>query len=359
MGAPDIQRAFELSYSATTMVIFVVPGLVGLVVEPIVFLLADRYPRKWFIAGGLAAMATGSFLAALAPGPITLALALAVWSVATGVATSLAQATLVDRAPDQRARTMARWTLCSWLGDLIAPFLLGALAGLRLGWRAGFVVMGLVLAVAAFAFAVRRFIEPPAGDDGDEPHEPLWRALATALRNPVLVLWLFGTALCDLLDEILVVFASLHIRHELGASATWQGIILGAFIAGGALGLVILERVLVRHSERRVLIATCLLCAGSYVLWLAAPNLWLSAILMLPVGATSAPLYPLAAARAYACCPGRSGIVLAASHLFTPFGLMLPWLLGLVADHAGTHVTLALLIVQPLGLALLARYKAT
>ncbi|HEY5937936.1 MAG TPA: MFS transporter, partial [Kofleriaceae bacterium] len=209
-----------------------------------------------------------------------------------------------------------------------------------------------------FAFAVRRFIEPPASDD-DETPEPLWTALKAALRNPVLVLWLFGTALCDLLDDIFVVFASLHIRHELGASTAWQGIIIGAFIAGGALGLVILERVLARHSERRVLIATCLLCAVSYVLWLAAPTLWLSAILMVPVGVTSAPLYPLAAARAYACCPGRSGIVLAASHLFTPFGLMLPWLLGLVADHAGTHVTLALLIIQPLGLALLARYKAT
>jgi len=356
MGSPDIQRTFELSYSATTMIIFVVPGLVGLVVEPIMFLLADRYPRKWFIAGGLAAMAAGSFLAALAPGPMTLAAALAIWSVATGVATSLAQATLVDRAPDQRARTMARWTLCSWVGDLIAPVLLGALAGMKLGWRAGFVVVGLVLLASAFAFAVRRFIEPPATDDDDEP-EPLWRALTTALRNPILVLWLFGTALCDLLDEILVVFASLHVRHELGASASWQGIILGAFIVGGALGLVILERVLVRHSERRVLIATCLACAVAYALWLLAPNLWLSAILMVPVGMTSAPLYPLAAARAYACCPGRSGVVLAASHLFTPFGLMLPWLLGLVADHAGTHVTLALLIIQPLGLAALARYK--
>ena len=172
-----------------------------------------------------------------------------------------------------------------------------------------------------------------------------------------MILWLFGTALCDLLDEILVVFAALHVRSSLGAGPAWQGVILGAFIVGGALGLVILERLLAKHSERSLLIATSLACAVVYALWLLAPTLWLSAILMIPVGATSAPLYPLAAARAYACCPGRSGLVLAASHLFTPLGLAVPWLLGTVADAAGTHVTLALLVIQPLGLAMLARYK--
>lgn len=75
---------------------------------------------------------------------------------------------------------------------------------------------------------------------------------------------------------------------------------------------------------------------------------------MIPVGATAAPLYPLAAAQAYARRPGRSGSVLAASHLFTPLGLALPWLLGTVADRAGLLVALALLVVQPLGLVALA-----
>jgi hypothetical protein len=74
---------------------------------------------------------------------------------------------------------------------------------------------------------------------------------------------------------------------------------------------------------------------------------------MVPVGATSSTLYPLAAATAYARCPGRSGVVIAGNHLFTPIGLALPWLLGMVADRAGTMVALALLIAQPIGLAAL------
>jgi hypothetical protein len=52
--------------------------------------------------------------------------------------------------------------------------------------------------------------------------------------------------------------------------------------------------------------------------------------------------------------PDASGVVLAAGHVFTPLALALPFLLGVVADHAGTWAALALLLVQPVGLALLA-----
>jgi hypothetical protein len=75
---------------------------------------------------------------------------------------------------------------------------------------------------------------------------------------------------------------------------------------------------------------------------------------MLLVGATAVPLYPLAAAQAYAALPGRSGAVLAAGHLFTPLALALPFALGLAADRWGIVAALALLVAQPIGLGLLA-----
>jgi hypothetical protein len=103
-----------------------------------------------------------------------------------------------------------------------------------------------------------------------------------------------------------------------------------------------------------VLFVSAACCAVAYAAWLAAPTAWTSAALMLPVGAFAAPLYPLAAAQAYALRPDAPGTVLAASHLFTPVGLALPFAVGVVADHAGTHVALALLALQPIALALLA-----
>lgn len=354
IGAPDIERSFGLTHASTTLVIFVVPAIVGFVVEPFVFLLSDRYPRKWFVAGGLGTMAIASFVAALAPNAATLAGAIACWYVAAGASASVAQATLVDRAPEQGARTMTRWTLFAAVGDLLAPLALGGIAALGLSWRASFVLVGVALAIWCIAITASRFPTTQAAGD-DEPARPsLLRALREALRDRVLLLWLLGVALCDLLDEILVVFASLHVRIDLGAGPGWQSAILAGLVVGGIAGLAVLDRLLARYSERTLLISSGLACVVSYVAWLAAPSLLASAILIVPVGATSSVLYPLAAARAYARCPGRSGVVLAASHLFTPIGLALPWLLGIVADRAGTFVALALLVVQPLGLAVLA-----
>jgi MFS family permease len=194
--------------------------------------------------------------------------------------------------------------------------------------------------------------EPAVAAADDEPS--LWQAAREAIRDRVLIGWLFGLALCHLLDEILIVFASLYVRDQLGASPAGQSAMVGAFIAGGAIGLVGLDRLLQRHSEHRLMIATGIACAVAFALWLAAPVVWLSIVLMVPVGATAAPLYPLASAQAYARCPGRASVVLVVSHLFAPFALALPWLLGWVADHAGTLAALALLAAQPIGLVVLA-----
>ncbi|MFN0252951.1 MAG: hypothetical protein ACKV2T_39115 [Kofleriaceae bacterium] len=77
-------------------------------------------------------------------------------------------------------------------------------------------------------------------------------------------------------------------------------------------------------------------------------------MLMGIVGMFSATLYPLAAAQAFARRPGASGSVLAAQSLFSPMGLAMPFVIGVVADQAGTYVALIVLIVQPLGLVALA-----
>jgi MFS family permease len=343
--------------------VFLVPSVVGFVLDPIVLILAERYPRRHFIRAGLAIMAIALTFAALAPGPVVLALASAGAYLAGGMTAPLAQAELVDANPDRRARTMTRWTLMSLAGDLAAPALLALLAATGHTWRAGFAIAALIFAVWAIATSVRTFplARVAAGDPDDEPApEPLWRSIRAALGDRTLIAWLFATALCDLLDEILVVFASLHLR-EAGASIGAQSLAIGALAVGGAVGLVVLDRVLARApgGERRILLIACLLCAASYAAWLAIPVGIGATFAFAVVGATSAPLYPLAAAQAYACRPGRAGMVLAASHLFTPLGLALPWLLAVVADHAGVTIALALLLVQPIGIAILSARRGT
>jgi Major Facilitator Superfamily len=262
--------------------------------------------------------------------------------------------------------------LLALIGDLASTALMAALPVAGGTWRTAYALIaavmlawsiGLVTAAAAPPAPAPAPTPEAGGDDDDAPHDDddtaptplgLWRALREALADRTLILWLFATALCDLLDEILVVFASIHLRDDLGASPLAQSLAIAAMLAGGAVGLVALDRVLARRGERAVLTACAIACAITYAAWLAAPTAWLSALLLVPVGATATPLYPLAQARAYARRPGASGAVQAASHLFTPLGLALPFAIGVIADHAGTTVALAVLLVQPLGLAVLA-----
>ncbi len=311
------------------------PALVALVLEPIVFLAADRWPRRWFLRGGLAAMAAAAFAAAMAPGPWSLSIAMSIGAVASGTAVALAQATLVDRHPGARERVMVRWMLFGLLGGLGGPVLLAGL-----DWRAAFAAVGALLAAwCAITWRVRVDAAPDEEEAAaaDPAGGGLWR-------------WLAATALCSLLDDILVLFASLHLRDDLGADAGERAIVLAAFIAGGAAGVVVADRALTRHRPVRLLAISCIACAIAYTAWLAAPTWWLSALGMLVVGATAAPLYPITVVQAYAALPGRSGAVNAAGHVFTPFHMATPFLLGLLADRAGTLAALACLLAQPLGI---------
>jgi MFS family permease len=356
VAEPDIERAFGASHAAATAMLFLVPGIVAFVVEPWLFLLADRYPRRWFIRGGLVAMALAALAAACSRDPYLLAGAQAVKWCAIGAASGLAQATLVDGSGDGRARTIARWTLLSVVGDLGAPLLLAAVAFAGYGWRTGYAIAAALLAV----WSVATWLVPITGtggddDDDDDGTSPgVIAAFKIALRDRRLLAWLFATALCDLLDEIFIVLASIHVRDDLGASARWQTVTIAAFVAGSALGLALLDRVLKRTAELRVLVAAAAGCAVAYTAWMIAPTPLWCAILMVPVGACAAPLYPLASAQAYAARPESSGLVLAASHLFTPLGLAIPFALGAIADVAGTQVALAVLLVQPVSLCILA-----
>jgi predicted MFS family arabinose efflux permease len=349
VGAPDIQHGFAVSYELTAWVLLVIPALLALALEPALFLLADRHPRRPFVVGGLAAMAAAAGLAAVAPSAYVLAAALSISAVASGVGVALSQATLADAHPHDRDRMMTRWAMLGWAGGLAAPAILAGLAAVGLGWRTAFVIAGVVTAALAIALARAPF--PAAGDDaGDEPREPLLAALGAAVRNRRLVLWLAGCWLCNLLDDILVVFATIHLRDDLGAGVLARSAALAGFIVGGAIGLAVTDRLLRTMPPVRVLAGSAAACTVAYAGWLIAGSVWGATIALAVVGLAAAPLYPIAIAQAYAAAPGRSGAVNAAGHLFTPLGLALPWLLGWLADTAGPVAALAVLAAQPIGL---------
>lgn len=359
VGSADIQAGFAVSYGVTAWALLLVPGGLALLVEPLLFLLADRHPRKWFVCGGLFAMGAAALLASVATHVALVSAALTLAWIGSGSAVNLAQATLVDARPHERERVLTRWTLLGEVGDLLAPALMAGVAVAGASWRSAFVVVGVLMIVWGVWLSRQPFeaIEPLGDHEADEDEPTILEAFRQALGERRLMFWLGATALCDLLDEIVVVFAALYLRDQLGLDSVARSAIIAAAIAGAIVGVMVTDRLLKTRPAIPLLFWSSVACAVSYVAWLAARDAWSSGIAFFFVGVFAAPMYPITSAQAYAALPGRSGTVNAAGHVFTPFTLAAPWLLGLVADRVGLLVALAALLLQPVGLTLVAGWS--
>jgi len=317
--------------------------------------LADRHPRRIFVVGGLLGMAAAMTLAGLAPTAWALGAAISLFWVAGGCGVSLSRATLMDADPERREQVLARWSFVGTLGDLATPAFLWALALAGLGWRAGFLISGAILFAFALVVAPHRFPGPRGVAAEEDEGVPLRETLRAALANRRLMGWLFGVSLCGMLDELLVAFGSLYMERDLGLDLAARSAALTALMAGAAVGVVAAERLLARGVDPlRLLLAACAGSVAALAAWLAATGPIGCGVAMALVGVSGAPLWPIAQAQAYRALPNRSALVHAMAGLFAPVELALPLTLGLAADHLGLRWALALVAIQPLGLALVA-----
>jgi len=351
VGAPDVRAAFRPSYGTAALVLFLAPQLLSLLLEPPIFVLADRVPRKRLVVAGLMVLGLCQLAAGLASSLGVFVIVVALSGPASGIGVNLAQATLMDSQPTQRERLMARWALMGQLGDLGTPLLFAALAKASLGWRDAFLVTGFLIVGYATLLALLPFPERTA--PADEPQAGLGETLATALRNRRLMVWLCAVSLCSLLDEVLVAFAALYLEGGLGAGAAGRGLVLACFVGGSVIGLLLSGRLLRRVAPVRLLRWAAAAGLVVFPAWIAAPDVFWSAVLLGLVGVCTAPLYPIAQAQAYRALPGRSGLVNAAAQAFLPLELALPFVIGWLADRFGLEVALSVLALQPLGLFLI------
>jgi predicted MFS family arabinose efflux permease len=354
VGAPEIKSEFGLSYAAAAGYSFAAMTVLAILLEPPLFLLADRLPRRWFVCGGLAALGAVCIAAGLAPGYGFLIAALLLYGPLSGCGVALAQATLADARHDDLERVLVRWTFAGALGDLATPALVALAAVFTIGWRGAFVASGVILVLYAGLLWTRPFpLRAPTGDA--EPEGPgLVRSLGLALRDRRLAVWAFAVTLCALMDEILVAFTSLYLRDVLGMDLASRSAALSLLLVGALAGLAAGDTLLRHFEARRILLSSALLCAGAWLGFLNSGSALAASASLFATGLTAAIQYPIAKAQAYRAFPGRSGAVNAVLTLFGVLELPLPILLGWLGDRFGLEIALGALIVQPLGLAWLA-----
>jgi MFS family permease len=358
VSAADIRDELGLAYGGAALVLLVAPMLLSLLIEGPLLLLSDRWRRDRMAGWGLVAMGLCMLLSASASSAWVFALAGGGWAIAGGIVCGVSQGALMDAYPNDRERWMTRWTLMGALGDAVSPALVLGSAALGFGWRGSLVVAAVLHLLHALVLArAMRCVAPSESgsseDEDDENSPSLLDRFRTGLRDPKLLAWLAASALCCLLDEILVAFGAMFLRDEFGADVAMQGTAFIACAIAGAVGLALSDRLLRRLDALHLLLLSCIGCALSFVLWLCASTLWASIVALSLVGVFCAPLYPICAARAYATRPGETGLVAAIDELFVPFAIAAPICVGLLADRFGLIVALSVLLLQPLGVGLI------
>jgi len=348
---PLIAHDLGLSYVQIGLVL-AIPGFVGCALDPLIGVAGDSGKRRALIVLGGAGVVLSTAMSAGAVGFWTLLVALAFGNPAVGAFVSLAQATLMDLAPADRERSMARWTLAGSLGYVGGPVLLAAVLVIGLDWRAA--IAGLAVIAVPLVVAARRLPAHRPAAEVQSLRSGLANA-AHALRRREVLRQLTLLEASDLLVDVFHGFLALYLvdvaRFHPDAAALGVAVWTGAGLAGDALLLAVLRLV----EGVRYLRWTAALTLLAYPAFLLVSEPAAKLCLVAVLGVLNSGWYAIPKAGLYRALDGRSGTAVAVAGVGGLFGSGVPLALGLVAAAAGLGATMWILLLAPIVLLAAAR----
>ena len=341
---PLIRRDLGLDYVAIGVLI-TVPDVVGSLVQPVLGLLGDTGKRRGVVLIGGVVFAVSLLLVAAASGFVTLLVAFAIISPASGAFVSLVQATMMDGAPDGRDRAMARWVVAGSVGVVAGPLALAGALHLGFGWRT--VMIGLaVLTIPVWLMALR--IRFPAGNG--HPLHHVAREALRSLRRGAVWRWLILLELTDLLGDVFLGFVALYFVDVAGASPVTAALAVTVLGISGLVGDALLVPVLRWVEGVRVLRWSAAAMLVAYPTFLAAPGIATKLALLSTLGALRAGWYAIPQARLFDEFHGSSGTAVAVSDLGGLAARILPIGIGVLAQRAGLEAAMWVLLAAPVSL---------
>lgn len=346
---PSIKTDLRLSYTEIGL-LFTLPGLIALAGEPFIGLLGDTRFRRVLVVGGCAATGLGLWLAGIAQTFGLILIAFSVMYIASGAYVNLAQATLIDRNPCRAEQTMARWTLLGSIGVSCSPIVVTAALALGYGWRGVYLGLAIVAGFYTLLLLRPRLDLHADADSAAVSLLQMLRDLVAALRQRELLRWLILTEFADLMLDQLLEVTGLYF-HDVAGVGVAEATGAVAILAGaGLVGNIILVPLLERVSGTWVLRVTALLVLGLYVAFLLLPSAWLRLILIGAIGFCTSGWFAILQGKTYATRPGQSGLIVAAGSLSNSVKLLVPVVIGYMADLFGLNWAMWLLALGPLAL---------
>ncbi len=325
-------------------------GLLQVVHGPI----GDRIGKYRVVTAATALSALGTFACAAAPSLGWLVAARFVSGATVGALIPVSMAWIGDVVPYERRQPVLARFLIGQMSGVALGTTAGGVLGEAFGWRAVFVVLGVLYLAIALLLALELRGNPLTRRTGGAAVSvpDAFRRMAGLLRLPWVRVML-GTVFAEaLLFYGALAFVALHLHEHLGLSLAASGALVTAFAAGGLLYAALAGRVVPRLGETGLVLAGGGLLGLAWLGMIAAPSAAWAVPCLTAAGTGLYMLHNTLQVHATQMAPEARGaaVSLFALSLFTGQSAGV-WISARIVDHYGTRPVFA---VAALGLPLLA-----
>jgi MFS transporter, ACDE family, multidrug resistance protein len=254
--------------------------LPGIVLAPVIGILADRYGRREVLVPCLAIFGIAGGLAGLSPSIWWLAVLRLLQGVGSAGLINLAVVTIGDHWEGNRRAQIIGWNAAVLTASLaVLPTFGGALTDLG-GWRTPFAVYPFALATAVLVWRLL----PRGQRSTQRMREQIRDAVPLLRRTPVLLTIAAATATFALIFGLLLTVLPQYLASGFGLPASFRGAVLGLPALANASVSLSLGAIRRRVARRHLLVAaTALFAVGLATVGLSSP-LWGVAVGLLVFG---------------------------------------------------------------------------
>lgn len=337
---PDILD--ELGEASASSGLLVAAGSVaGVVVAPVVGVLADRFGRRVVLASCLTIFGVFGGLAALAPTFEILLLSRFLQGVGSAGLINLAVVLIGDHwSGSERTRLIGRNTAVLTVGLAAMPLLSGTVTELA-GWRAAFGIYTIALVTAGAAWWIL-----DRGKPAESPRRVAEqiRDAAFVLRRPLLMATIgAGFLVFMIIFGLFLTVLPVHLADEFGMEAGARGLFISLPAVTSTLAAFNLARITSFISARSIVLLSAIGLAVAFVTFGLTGAIALVVIAALIYGASEGALIPMLQDLNIAAAPDEHrASVIAVWVGFARLGQTIgPLLAGVLLGFLSTGVTLA------------------
>ncbi len=335
---PFLKDEFDLSYRVVTLhPAAVAAGLIvsGLFGER----LTRKFGRLWSVMAGLAGMALGALAIIVAPHPVVSILGCFVMGAVGCLILIIIPTLLADWHGANRSVAIGEANGISYVASLTAAMAVGLFVAIGFGWRAalllGVVLAGLLLVFLRGTPMPAAETPPASAGDGQGGRLPLayW------------FYWLTIIAFVGVEQSVLV-WATEFLARIKGVPVASAAVTAGAFSFGMLVGRLSSALVLARISAARALYLSAIITVPAFLLFWGASSLPLAVLGLFAVGLGCALQYPLTLTKAIVTAGPFGELATARASLGSGLSiLIIPWMIGALADRTGLWAAMSVLPV--------------